>query len=77
MITHQVPILVSLTSNHALSSRVLRLLMKHVLSQDTSSIRYSTLVLSLKDIFQYLKNLKQAMGDQVTTSIKHGNQILP
>jgi len=63
MITHQVPIPWILNKwNHALSSRVLRLLMNHVLSLDTNSIRYLILVLHSKDIFQHLKNHKSCMG---------------
>jgi len=50
--------------------------MNHVLSQDTSSIRYSTLVLGSKDIFQHLKNHKSCMGGQTQASIRHANQIL-
>jgi len=56
MITHQVPILWILNNwNHALSLKVLRLLMNHVLSLYTSSIKYSISVLGSKDIFQHLK----------------------
>jgi len=50
--------------------------MNQVLSQDTSSIRYSISVLGSKDIFQHLKNCKQTMGDQTKANIKHENQIL-
>jgi len=77
MITHQISIPWILNkSNHALSSRVLRLLMNHVLSLDTSSIRHSISVLGSKDIFQHLKNHKSCMGGQTKASIKHGNQML-
>jgi len=50
--------------------------MNHVLSLDTSSIRYSILVIGSKDIFQYLKNHKHATVDKATTSIRHKNQIV-
>jgi len=61
MITHQVPIPWILNNwNHALNSRVLRLLMNHALSLDTSSIRHSISVLTSKDIFQHLKNTNHA-----------------
>jgi len=77
IITYQVPIPWILNKwNHALGSRVFRLLMNHVLSLDTSSTRYSISVLGSKDIFQQLKKHKQAMGDQTTTSIKRIIQTL-
>jgi len=63
MITHQVLIPWILNKwNHALSSRVLRLLMNHVLSLDTSSIRHSISILGSKDIFQHLKYHKSCIG---------------
>lgn len=63
-------------ANHALSSRALRLLMNQVLSLDTNFIRYWISFLGSKNIFQHLKNHIQVTGDQVTTNIKHKNQIL-
>ena len=77
MITHQVSIPWIINKwNHALSSRVLRLLMNYILSLYTSSIRHSILVLGSKDIFQHLKNHKSCMGGKTKASIKHGNQML-
>jgi len=72
MITHQrlIPWIIN-KWNHALSSRVLILLMNHVLSLDTSSIRYSIPVLGLKVTFQHIKNHRQVVGKpQPILSIK-------
>ena len=63
MITHQSPIPWIINKwNHVLSSRVLKLLTKKVLSLDTISISYLILVQGSRDIFQHLKNHNQAMN---------------